>query len=78
MLEQAVRDLNLSLAGSVVVTDRYMEVEMAHKLGLRGCLVLTGYGRGEQEYQRQKWPRPPDWIAEDLLEAVNKILPEMR
>src|SRR3989338_2307619 len=35
MLEQAARDLNLSLAGSVVITDRYMEVEMAHKLGLR-------------------------------------------
>ena len=78
MLEQAVRDLNLSLPGSVVIADRYMEVEMAHRLGLRGCLVLTGYGRGEREYQRQKWPRPPDWIAEDLREAVDKILPEMR
>jgi D-glycero-D-manno-heptose 1,7-bisphosphate phosphatase len=78
MLEQAARELNLTLAGSVVVTDRYMEVEMAHKLGLRGCLVLTGYGRGEREYQQRKWPRPPDWIAEDLLDAVNQILPEMR
>ncbi len=78
MLEQAARELDLSLAGSVVVSDRYQEVEMAHKLGLRGCLVLTGYGRGEREYQRQKWPRPPDWIADDLLEAVNQILPEMR
>lgn len=78
MLEQAARELNLALPGSVVVTDRYMEVEMAHKLGLRGCLVLTGYGRGELEYQQHKWRQRPDWIAENLLEAVEKILAEMK
>jgi D-glycero-D-manno-heptose 1,7-bisphosphate phosphatase len=78
MIEQAVRDLNLELAGSVVVGDRYLEVEMAHRLGLRGALVLTGYGRGELEYMRGGWPRDPDWVAENLLEAVEKILPEMR
>lgn len=77
LLERAVRELNLSLAGSAVIGDRYMEVEMAHRLGLRAALVLTGYGRGELEYGKQKWPRPPDWLAENLLEAVEKILPEL-
>ncbi|MBI4465801.1 MAG: HAD family hydrolase [Acidobacteria bacterium] len=77
LLERAVRELNLSLAGSAVIGDRYMEVEMAHRLGLRAALVLTGYGRGELEYGRQKWPRPPDWLAENLLEAVDKILLEV-
>ena len=74
LLERAVRELELSLEGSVVIGDRYMEVEMAHRLGLRGALVLTGYGRGELEYGRARWPRPPDWVAENLLEAVEKIL----
>ncbi|MEE9235086.1 MAG: HAD family hydrolase [Candidatus Acidoferrales bacterium] len=78
MIERAVQELNLSLPGSVLIADRYMEVEMAHRLGLRAALVLSGYGRGEYEYQRAKWPRPPDWIAENLLEAVNKILPEIK
>ncbi|MEE8200131.1 MAG: HAD family hydrolase [Candidatus Acidoferrales bacterium] len=78
MIERAVQELNLSLPGSVLIADRYMEVEMAHRLGLRAVLVLSGYGRGEYEYQRAKWPRPPDWIAENLLEAVNKILPEIK
>lgn len=77
LLERAVRELNLSLAGSAVIGDRYMEVEMAHRLGLRAALVLTGYGRGELEYGRQKWPRPPDWLAANLLEAVDKILLEV-
>jgi D-glycero-D-manno-heptose 1,7-bisphosphate phosphatase len=74
MLERAARELNLELEGSVVVGDRYLEVEMAHRIGQRGALVLTGYGRGELTYLSQSWPRPPDWIAENLLEAVEKIL----
>jgi len=78
MIEQAVEDMNLELAGSVVVGDRYLEVEMAHRLGLRGALVLTGYGRGEFEYMRHEWPRQPDWVAENVLDAIEKILPEMR
>lgn len=78
MIEQAVKELGLELEGSVTVGDRYLEVEMAHRLGLRGALVLTGYGRGELEYMRGDWPRQPDWVAENLLEAVEKILPEMR
>jgi D-glycero-D-manno-heptose 1,7-bisphosphate phosphatase len=78
MIEQAVKDLDLELEGSVVVGDRYLEVEMAHRLGLRGALVLTGYGRGEFTYLRRDWPRQPDWVAENLLDAVEKILPEMQ
>ncbi len=77
MIEAAVRDLSLQLEGSVVVGDRYSDVAMAHRLGLRAALVLSGYGRGEYEYQRGHWPRPPDWVAENLLEAVEKILPAL-
>ncbi len=77
MIEAAVRDLNLQLEGSVVVGDRYSDVAMAHRLGLRAALVLSGYGRGEYEYQRGRWPRPPDWVAENLLDAVETILPTL-
>jgi len=78
MLENAARDLNLILEGSVVIGDRYLEVEMAHRLGLRAALVLTGYGRGELEFSRARWPRQPEWIGENLLDAVKKLLPELR
>ena len=77
LLERAEKELNLSQEGSVVIGDRYSDVQLAHRLGLRGALVLTGYGRGELEYHSADWPRPPDWVAENLLEAVRKILPEM-
>ena len=78
MIEAAASDLQLTLVGSVIIGDRYLEVEMAHRLGLRAALVLTGYGRGELEHMGVRWPRQPDWIGENLLDAVNKILPELQ
>jgi hypothetical protein len=39
---------------------------------------MTGYGRGEYEWNRSRWPRQPDFVAENLAEAVERILEEMR
>jgi len=74
MLEQAAREHNIDLAASWVVGDRYADLEMAHTAGGRGILVMTGYGRGEYELHRKTWPRQPDALAENLTEAVNRIL----
>jgi D-glycero-D-manno-heptose 1,7-bisphosphate phosphatase len=41
-------------------------------------LVLTGFGSGDYEYHRQQWPRQPDWVLQDLAEAVDVILKELR
>jgi D-glycero-D-manno-heptose 1,7-bisphosphate phosphatase len=37
-------------------------------------MVMSGYGRGEYEYQRASWPARPDHIAEDLNEAIDWII----
>jgi D-glycero-D-manno-heptose 1,7-bisphosphate phosphatase len=74
LLERAAREHALDLAASWVVGDRYADLEMAHAAGGRGILVMTGYGRGEYELHRARWPRQPDALAEDLTEAVRRIL----
>jgi D-glycero-D-manno-heptose 1,7-bisphosphate phosphatase len=74
MLERAAREHGLDLAGSWVVGDRYADLEMAHAVGASGILVMSGYGRGEYELHREKWPRQPDELAENLTDAVRKIL----
>ena len=74
MLYRAAQELGIDFSRSVLVSDKYEDVAMAHGLGLRAALVLTGYGRGEYEYRRHLWSRPPDVVAENLLDAVNKIL----
>jgi D-glycero-D-manno-heptose 1,7-bisphosphate phosphatase len=74
MLEDAARDHGLELAGSTLVSDRYDDISMAHDVGCRSILVLTGYGRGEYEWNRSRWPRMPDHVVEDLAAAVEIIL----
>ena len=74
LLHRAAKDFNLNLAESVVIGDRYLDVKMAHHAGAKGVLVLTGYGLGEYEYQRHSWPSPPDYVANDVLDAVNWVL----
>lgn len=74
LLERAACEHGLDLAASWIVGDRYADLEMGYAAGGRGILVMTGYGRGEYELHRSRWPRQPDALAEDLAEAVQHIL----
>jgi len=73
LLQRAAREHGLDLAASWVIGDRYADVEMAHRTGGRGILVMTGYGRGEYELHRETWPRQPDALADNLRDAVRLI-----
>lgn len=77
LLEKAALEHRLDLSGSFVVGDRYADIEMTHCAGARAILVLTGYGRGEYEFHRARWPRQPEFVAEDLTQAVDWILEEL-
>jgi D-glycero-D-manno-heptose 1,7-bisphosphate phosphatase len=74
MLERAVDEFDIDLTRSFVVGDRYGDIELAHNAGAHSVFLLSGYGLGEYEYQRQNWKLQPDWIAKDLLEASQIIL----
>ena len=74
MLFRAVKELDLDLSSSFVIGDRYSDIELAHNAGTRSIFVLSGYGLGEYEYQRQNWKVQPDWIADNLLEATQIVL----
>jgi D-glycero-D-manno-heptose 1,7-bisphosphate phosphatase len=74
LIRRAAEDFDIDLDGSWMIGDRYSDVELARNAGLHAAFVLSGYGRGEWEYQRQTWKSEPDLIAENLLEAVKAIL----
>jgi len=78
MLEQAARELRLDLKSSFVVGDRHSDVELAHRAGARSILVRTGYGEGELAWHAKDWARQPEFVAADLLDAVNWILKEIQ
>jgi D-glycero-D-manno-heptose 1,7-bisphosphate phosphatase len=74
LVETAVKELDVDCSKSYVIGDRGAEVEFARRIGARGILVLTGYGKGEWEYCRDQWKATPDHVALDLYEAVQWIL----
>jgi D-glycero-D-manno-heptose 1,7-bisphosphate phosphatase len=74
LLRRASADLGIDLGRSWMVGDRDADVELARAVGARAALVKTGYGRGELLWHAPAWPRPPDIVAEHLLEAVERIL----
>jgi len=77
MLDDAAKRFHIDLKSSYVVGDSTRDMEMGFNGGARTVLVMTGYGRGNYENLRSRWPRQPDLIAENLLEAVEKILGEL-
>lgn len=74
LIERACRQFEIDLSRSFVIGDRHSDIEMGHRLNLRGILVETGYGQGEKKYILPKKERQPDHIARNLQEAVRWIL----
>src|SRR5262245_33342121 len=77
LIKRAATELGLDLGAAVMVGDKLSDVAAGHAAGTAGVLVLTGYGRGEWEYQRDAQPVNPDHVAEDLLDAVQWALGRM-
>ncbi|NLV91779.1 MAG: HAD family hydrolase [Firmicutes bacterium] len=74
MLLQAQEELDVDLSRSYMIGDKITDVEVAHRVGAKGIFVLTGYGLGSYEYERDSWTVKPDYICDDLLAAVQWIL----
>lgn len=77
MMQEAAERFGIDIKSSFVVGDSTRDMEMGFNSGARTVLVLTGYGKGNYEYHRHMWRRQPDMIAENLLDAVEKILGSM-
>lgn len=78
LLFQAAAELGLDLAASYMVGDKISDVAVGRGAGTAAILVLTGYGLGEWEYRRPRWKCTPDYVAQDLMDAVQWILARSR
>lgn len=66
MLLHAARELNIDLAQSWMVGDRWRDVECGHAAGCRTIFVDHGYA--------EELKRAPDFLVGNLLEAAEIIL----
>lgn len=74
---QAARDMAIDLSRSYMIGDRYRDMEAAHRAGVKGVLVKTGYGAEVPENVGPDQETPegkPEFIADDILHAVRWIL----
>jgi len=69
MLLRAAEDMDLDLGRSYMVGDMLKDLETARRVGAKGILVKTGYGAAQNMEVVH-----PDYLAEDLLDAVHWIL----
>ncbi|OCL27656.1 D,D-heptose 1,7-bisphosphate phosphatase [Orenia metallireducens] len=74
MLLQGKEEFGVDLKKSYMIGDKISDVEVAHRVGAKGILVLTGYGMGDYQNAQDNWKVEPDYIAEDLFDAVEWIL----
>jgi len=78
LLKQAAADLNLNLKKSFMVGDRWSDLKCGVAAGATSILVLTGYGRGDQQYIGPQQEIQPAKVAENLNLAVDWILEQLK
>jgi D-glycero-D-manno-heptose 1,7-bisphosphate phosphatase len=74
LITRATQELDIDVNQSWMVGDRYSDIELARNAGLKSAFVLSGYGLGEWEHQRNNWAANPDLVSKHLLEAVELIV----
>ncbi|MCX6833215.1 MAG: HAD family hydrolase [candidate division Zixibacteria bacterium] len=72
MIDRVLRRHDINLARSFVIGDRALDRELALNIGAKAIMVMTGYG--VLEVNALNPDRKPDYVARDLLSAVQWIL----
>lgn len=77
MIHRAEAELSVDPKRSYMVGDKISDVNFGKKAGCKSILLLTGYGKGDLEYHREKLDGEPDYIAEDILAAAKWIVRDL-
>jgi D-glycero-D-manno-heptose 1,7-bisphosphate phosphatase len=72
MIDDAARDLDIDVARSWMVGDKWLDVQLGHAAGARSILVRTGWGT-DQERRRPEGQKV-EAICDNLIAAVSVIL----
>jgi len=72
MVDRVLKRFDIDLARSFVIGDRVFDVDLAYNIGAKAIMVMTGYG--VVEVAALNPDRKPDFVANDLLSAVQWII----
>lgn len=71
MFKDACRGLEVNFKKSYFIGDKLTDIEAGRRIGCKVILVLSGK-TGRDDYK--SWPTKPDYIRENLKEAVDWII----
>jgi len=74
LIDRAAKDLDVDLARSFMVGDKWSDVELGHRAGTRSILVRSGFAPDDPGNRRPSHVDDPDFTAHDLAEAVDWII----
>jgi D-glycero-D-manno-heptose 1,7-bisphosphate phosphatase len=74
LLDRAAMDLAIDFKQSFMIGDKWSDVELGHRAGMRSILVRTGFSPDDPGNRRPAHVGDPDLTARDLAEAVQWII----
>jgi D-glycero-D-manno-heptose 1,7-bisphosphate phosphatase len=73
MINAAAKRFNLDLKQSFTMGDKLTDVKLGHNGGMKGILVLTGFGKWQKTLIRKERVRP-DYISRDFLSGAKWVV----
>jgi D-glycero-D-manno-heptose 1,7-bisphosphate phosphatase len=74
LIERAVRDLDIDVSRSYMVGDKWSDIELGHRAGVRAILVQSGFAADDAGNRRTDGTQDPDLFAHSLTEAADWII----
>ena len=77
LILQAAKDFDIDLASSFMVGDKLTDIEAGRLSGCKTILLLSGHGEKAYKNLGDYHGTPPDFICQNLGEAVTWLLPHI-
>ena len=74
LIDRAVKELAIDVNQSVMVGDKWIDVELGQRAGMKSVLVNTGFAVDDPGNKRPDHVKDPNFTARNLTETVEWIL----
>ncbi len=74
LIDRAVKELTLDVNHSYMVGDKWSDIELAQRAGIRSVLVMSGFAPDDPGNRKPDLVHEPDFIAHNLVDAAGWII----
>jgi D,D-heptose 1,7-bisphosphate phosphatase len=78
LFEKAIKEHNIDVKKSYVVGDKILDIGAGKKIGATAILIPEPHVRDELLSKKNEWKHNPNYIANDMYDAVEYILSQKK